>query len=93
MTNVICDIGRYKYISIELNMNLAADGLLVLLAAALAALDRFDAEAGPSSGAGALARGTDGFLPVLEQLHQQGELGTAAHTQSQTGTRQALLIY
>lgn len=58
-------------------VHLAAHGLLVLLAALLSALVWFDAEPGAASGAGGLARGAGGFLLVLEQLHQQVELGTA----------------
>lgn len=54
----------------------------MLLAALLTALLRFDAEARPASGAGDLTSGTDGFLPVVEQLHQQGKLGKAARLQS-----------
>lgn len=68
----------------EKYINLAADCLLVLLAALLSALVRFDAEAGPASGAVGLTSGAGGFLLVLEQLHQQFKLGTAVHLQSQT---------
>lgn len=56
----------------------------MLLAALLPALVGFDAEAGPASGAWDLTGGADGFLLVVEQLHQQVKLGTAAHSQSQT---------
>ena len=59
-------------------MNLAADSLLVLLAALLSALVRFDAEAGPASGAGNLTSGAGSFLLILEELHQQVKLGKAA---------------
>lgn len=54
----------------------------MLLAALLSALVRFDAEAGPASGAVGLTSGASGFLLVLEQLHQQVKLGTAVHLQS-----------
>lgn len=64
-------------------MNLAADGLLVLLAALLSALVGLNAETGPAPGAGGLASGAGGFLLILEQLHQQVKLGTAVHLQSQ----------
>lgn len=73
-----------KINSEEKGLNLAANGLLVLLAALLSALVRFDAEAGPASCPGDLTSGTGGFLLVLEQLHQQVKLGTAVHIQSQT---------
>lgn len=59
--------------------NLAADGLLVLLAALVSALVRFDAQAGSTSGSGDLTSGAGGFLLILEQLHQQVELGATAH--------------
>lgn len=57
--------------------HLAADCLLVLLAARLPALVWFDAEPGSTSGTGNLTRGTGGLLLVLKQLDQQVELGTA----------------
>lgn len=65
-------------------INLTANGLLVLLAALLSALVGFDAEAGPASCPGDLTSGTGGFLLVLEELHQQVKLGTAAHIRSHT---------
>lgn len=68
----------------EKRIHLAANGLLVLLAALLSALVRFDAEAGPAPCPGDLTRGTGGFLLVLEELHQQVKLGTAVHIRSQT---------
>lgn len=58
-------------------INLAADGLLVLPAALLSALDGFDAEAGPASGTRGLTSGAGGFLFILEQLHEQFKLWTA----------------
>lgn len=71
--------------TVERDTNLAADSLLVLLAALVSALrSRFDAEAGPASAASDLTSGAGGFPLVLEQLHQQVKLGTAAHLQSQT---------
>lgn len=65
-------------------IHLAADCLLVVLAALFSALVRFDAEAGPAPGARDLTRGTGCFLLILKQLHQQVKLGTAALTQSNT---------
>lgn len=59
--------------------DLTADGLLVLFAARVPALVGFDAEAGAASGSGDLTGGTRRFLLVLEQLHQQLKLKTAAH--------------
>lgn len=50
----------------------------MLPAARVAALVWFDAEAGPASGAGDLASGTGSLFLILEQLHQQVKLGTAA---------------
>ena len=41
----------------------------MLLAALLSALVRFDAEAGPASGAGNLTSGAGSFLLILEELH------------------------
>ena len=79
---------RRKYELIK-NKNLAADGLLVLLAALLSALVRFDAEAGPATGSWDLTGGAGSFLLVMEQLHQQVELGTAAHSQSVTEQQMA----
>lgn len=64
-------------------MNLAADGLLVLLAALLSTLVGLNAETGPAPGARGLASGAGGFLLILEKLHQQVKLGTAVHLQSQ----------
>lgn len=63
--------------------NLAADGLLVLLAAFVSTLVGLDAQTGAAPGARGLAGGAGGFLLILEQLHQQVKLGTAAHLQSQ----------
>lgn len=61
--------------------NLAADGLLVLLAAFVSTLVRLDAQSGTAPGAWGLAGGAGGFLLILEQLHQQVELETAARLQ------------
>lgn len=55
-------------------MDLAANGLLVLLAACLPAFVRFDAETGPAPGPRPLTGGAGSFQFVLEQLHQQVEL-------------------
>lgn len=55
-------------------MNLAADGLLVILAALLSALVGLNAETGPAPSAGGLASGAGGLLLILEQLHQQVKL-------------------
>lgn len=55
-------------------MNLAADSLLVLLAACFPALIRFDAKTGPASGPRDLTGGAGSFQLVLEQLHQQVKL-------------------
>lgn len=63
--------------------NLAADGLLVLLAAFVSTLVRLDAQTGAAPGARGLAGGAGGFLFVLEQLHQQVELETGATLQLQ----------
>ena len=57
--------------------HLAAHCLLVLPAGG-PALVGLDTEPGAPPSALRLARRTDRLLPVLEQLHQQGELGTAA---------------
>lgn len=65
-------------------INLAANCLLVVLAALFPALVGFDAEAGPAPCARDLTRGTGCFLLILKQLHQQVKLGTAAITQSHT---------
>lgn len=62
----------------EKYINLAADCLLVFLAACVTALVWFDAEARPATSARDLASGTSSFLFILEQLHQQVKLGTAA---------------
>lgn len=59
--------------------NLAADSLLVLLAARITALVRFDTEAGSASCARDVTGRAGGFLLVLEQLHQEVKLGIAAH--------------
>ena len=58
-------------------IDLAADSLLVLLAARLPTLVRFDAEAGAASRPSGLTSGTGCLLLVLKQLHQQVKLGTA----------------
>lgn len=60
------------------NTHLTAHCLLVLLAARVPALVRFDAEAGPAPGTGHLTGGGGRLLLILEQLHQQVELETAA---------------
>ena len=57
--------------------HLASHRLLVLPAGG-PALVRLDAEPRAAAGALRLARRTHCLLPILEQLHQQGELGTAA---------------
>lgn len=77
-----CAVNIHRTNKQERDIHLAANGLLVLLAALVAALVRFDAEAGPAPGASGLTRGTDGFLPVIKQLHQQVKLGKAARLQS-----------
>lgn len=65
-------------------INLAADCLLVVLAALFPALVRLDAEAGSAPGPRDLTSRTGCFLLILKQLHQQVKLGTAAVTQSNT---------
>ena len=61
----------------------------MLLAALLSALVRFDAEAGSATSSWDLTSGAGSFLLVMEQLHQQVELQTAAHSQSVTEQQMA----
>lgn len=63
----------------------------MLLAALFSALVGFDAEAGPASRAWDLTGGAGSFFLIMEQLHQQGKLGTAARSQSQTEQLMAAL--
>lgn len=55
----------------------------MLLAAFVSTLVRLDTQTGAAPGAWCLAGGAGGFLFILEQLHQQVELGTGAHLQLQ----------
>lgn len=65
--------------------NLAADGLLVLLAAFVSTFAWLNAQTGATPGARGLAGGAGGLLFILEQLHQQVKLETAANLQFQKG--------